>query len=112
MIDPNKVWDMDDIRMADRAAGRFFFEPSTMRCFRSRIGSTVYQGQGGIYFVTSEQFVGSQGTSPRKYSVRQFIPSPVDIRTVSDFNFLSQRAAQSIAFRLALGDSSRSVIKS
>jgi hypothetical protein len=104
MIDPDKVWDIDDIKMADCAAGRFFFEPNAMRFFRSRIGSTVYQGQGGIYFVTSEQFVGSQGASPRKYSVRQFIPSPVDIRTVSGFNNLSRAEAVRIAKQLAQGE--------
>lgn len=102
MVDPNKVWDIDDIKMADRAAGRFFFEPS-MRFFRSRIGQTVYQGQGGIYFVTSEQFVGSQGETPRKYTVRQFIPSPVDIRTVSGFNNCSKAEAVRVAKELAKG---------
>ena len=100
-MDINKVWDIDDIRMADHAAGRFFFEPSSMRFFRSRICPTVYQGQGGIYFVTSEQFVGSQGPAPRKYTVRQFIPSPVDIRTVSGFNNLSRAEAVRVAKQLA-----------
>jgi len=103
MIDTEKIWDIDDIKMADRAAGRYFFEQSSMRFFRSRIGNTVYQGPGGIYFITSEQFVGSQETAPRKFTVRRFIPDPVDIRTVSDFNNLTRSQAHTIAKRLAKG---------
>jgi hypothetical protein len=104
MIAAQKLWDIDDIRMADRAAGRFFFEPGTMRVFRSRIGRRVYQGPGGIFFITSEQFIGSTGATPRKYTVRRFVPKPVDIRTVGGFNNLAYGQAQLAATLLAAGD--------
>jgi hypothetical protein len=97
-------WTITAIRDADHRAGRFFFSPSTMKFFNSRILPTVYQGPGGIYFITSEQFRGSNGVSdPRKYTVRQFIPEPVDIRTVAGFNQMSKQEAQVAAKILAAG---------
>jgi len=66
--------DVHEIKQANRAAGYHFFEPSTMRFFRSRVGDTVY---GGRYFVTSEQFDWS---SPRLYTVRV----ANDDRTIDD----------------------------
>jgi hypothetical protein len=97
-------WTIEAIREADSRAGRHFFSPDTMRFFRSRVLPTVFQGPGGVYFITSEQFVGSDGVSkPRKYTVRNFTSDPVDIRTVSDFNQTSKKQAQTIAAVLAAG---------
>jgi hypothetical protein len=56
-----------DIRAANARAGHHFFEPATMRFFRSRIESTVY---GGRYFVTSEQFAMGAHKDPRRFTVR------------------------------------------
>ena len=56
---------VEEIREANAAAGLFFFSPSTMRFFDSRVGSRVY---GGRYFVTSERF---SEASPRLYTVRR-----------------------------------------
>jgi len=92
------------IREADSRAGRYFFSADTMRFFNSRILPTVYEGPGGIYFVTSEKFRGSDGVSaPRKYTIRQFIPDLVNIRTVAGFNQMSKRQAQVAAKVLAAG---------
>jgi len=55
------------IKDANENAGYFFFEPSTMRGFRSRIHTAVY---GGCAFVTSEQFSFRGRTDPREYRVR------------------------------------------
>jgi hypothetical protein len=97
-------WDIDAIREADHRAGRYFFSPDTMRFFNSRILPTIYQGPGGVYFITSEKFTGSSGVSaPRKYTVRQFISDPVDVRSVAGFNQMSKRQAQTIAAVLAAG---------
>jgi len=64
-----------EIRAANKAAGFYFFEPATLRFFDSRILRAVYQGPGGVYFITSEQFHGSGGyTAPRKHTVRKFNP--------------------------------------
>jgi hypothetical protein len=98
------IWTIDQIREADHRAGRYFFSADTMRFFSSRILPTVYQGPGGIFFITSEQFRGSDGVSaPRKYTCRKFTTDPVDIRTVAGFNNMSKKQAQTIASVLAAG---------
>lgn len=98
------MWTIDLIREADRRAGRYFFSASTMRFFSSRVLPSVYEGPGGIYFLTSEQFRGSDGVSaPRKYTIRKFTPDPVDIRTVAGFNQMTKHQAQVAVKVLAAG---------
>jgi len=100
--EPRTIWTIDAIRESDHRAGRYFFSADTMKFFDSRVLPTVYEGPGGVYFITSEKFRGSDGVSaPRKYSVRQFIPDPVDIRTVAGFNQMGKRKAQVMAKVLA-----------
>ena len=65
-----------------------------MRFFKSRVGDTVFQGIGGVFFVTSERF---DYDSPRKYIVREFIPETGNIDTIGDFNELSYAQARSRA---------------
>lgn len=52
---------------ANKKSGRYFFEPSAMRGFRSRVHNAVY---GGCAFVTSEQFTFRGEAEPREYRVR------------------------------------------
>ena len=52
---------------SNEKAGYHFFEPQTLRFFRSRVHSVVY---GGSTFVTSEQFSFNGRTEPREYRVR------------------------------------------
>jgi hypothetical protein len=93
---------IDQIKSANRKAGCFFFSPDTMRFFRSRVGSTVYQGPGGVYFVTSEQFVPSRGRpAPRLYTVRVFDPATGEVDTAGEFNSLTKGRAQRAARKLA-----------
>jgi len=68
-------WTIETIdQVKDLAAdcGSHFFEPATMRFFRSRVCTEVEPlTSGGALFVTSEQFVSSHGeASPRLYTVR------------------------------------------
>jgi hypothetical protein len=95
---------MDAIKAANAKAGFYFFERATLRFFRSRIGQTVYEGPGGTYFVTSEQFVGSGGyAAPRAYTVRRFNPDG-DIDTVGPkFNTVTKAVAARIARQMAAG---------
>lgn len=93
-------WTIESIKKADRDAGRFYFSPGSMRFFHSRAGEQVYQGKGGVFFVTSEQL---DSKSPRKYIVRQFTPEPVNIFTVGPFNRLSRSKAHTAAKKLAAG---------
>lgn len=96
---------IEQIRAANKAAGFFFFEPDTVRFFRSRILPTVHSGPGGVYFLTSEQFVSSRGVaSPRRYTVRKFNPGSGDIDTVGEFNSMSKAHATKLAKRCAAGE--------
>jgi hypothetical protein len=71
-----------EIKEANKAIGHFFFEPASMRFFKSKIASrTVY---GGHFFITSEQFVGSDNIAqPRRYTIRACYGGRVD--TIGDF---------------------------
>ncbi len=104
-------WTMQEIEAANKAAGLFYFSEGTMRGFRCRLSNEVYQGPGGVYFVTSEQFrssglFGSAGiVKPRRYTVRKFAPETGDCTTApeNEFNKLTSRQAHSLAAQLAAG---------
>lgn len=76
------IYTVNDIKSAVRASGSHFFDPGTMRTFGSRVLPNVFQGPGGVYFVTSEKC----GDSPRNYTVRQFFPADAGISTIDRFN--------------------------
>lgn len=64
-----RLWTMEEIRSANARAGQHWFEPATMRFFRSRVGDNVYEGR---YFISSEQF---DWKSPRLYTIREIMPN-------------------------------------
>ena len=71
---------------AYKRTGGHFFERSTLRFFRSRILRGQYPGADGYYFVTSEQFVGSDGyRARRKYTVRRMSLDCRSVDTVGEF---------------------------
>lgn len=75
--------DIDQVRIANQQAGYHFFDASSMRFFRSRIGSKqVYAGR---YFITSEQFEDmNHNRHPRRYTIRE-IRENGSIDTVGEF---------------------------
>ena len=88
------MWSIEAIKDANRRAGKHWFEPGTMRFFASRVGSTVYQGPGGVYFVSSERFIPSRGDpTPRRYTLRRFDPATGGVETASPFNRWSRGRA-------------------
>ena len=90
-----------DIKRANKAAGNHWFEPATMRFFNSKVESQVYEGPGGVYFVTSER---RERDMPKRYSVRVFDPSTGDIDTVGEFQAFGNLAeARANARTLAAG---------
>lgn len=90
------------IKGASQAAGSHFFDKGSMRFFRSRVLPTVFHGPGGCYFVTSEQFEGSNGhRAERKYTVRKFDVLTAEIDTVGKFNELTRAEALQQARALA-----------
>lgn len=109
---------MDEIiRRYCPGQGRHFFDASSKRFFASRMPHYGLEGPGGCFFVTSEQFVASDGTkAPRLYTVRQLIESrkivdgayatvaPAnDVKTIVEFNRLTRGRAWSAARQLAEG---------
>ena len=76
-----KKWTISDIRRTNAETGGYFFSKDTMRFFKSRVLPYVYQGLGGIYFVTADQMVSSSGPELRKFKVRKFNPETGDVRT-------------------------------
>lgn len=92
---------MDDIRTANRQAGNHWFEPGTLRFFRSRVGQEVYTGPGGCFFVSSEQ--GPDGI--RRYTVRQARESGAIETDRSGFQaYASLGGAKGRARRAAAGE--------
>ncbi len=87
-------YSMENIRRIHRQKmDGHFFDKDTMRFFNSRILETVYQGPGGVFFVTSERFVGSTYTGPRLYTVRKFNPETGDIGTHGEYNKITKYQA-------------------
>lgn len=74
------MWILSTIRRANIAAGGHWFDRSTLRFFNSRVYRTVYQGPGGVYFVSWESYDGINGD----FTVRQFNPDTGDVRTYGD----------------------------
>lgn len=77
---------VEEIAEANAAAGKHFFEESTMRFFNSRVLDGVY---GGHYFVTSEKddFGGE-----RAYTIR-YADDEGDVSTVGEFQGFATREA-------------------
>lgn len=97
---------IEDIKAANKAAGLYYFEPDTMRFFKSRVSSRVYQGPGGVFMVTSEQFSDFEGnTAERRYTVRQFFPDSGKVCNVDScpFNKWSSGQSHRHAAKLAKG---------
>lgn len=92
-----EVYDIQYIKISNANHGFHFFSASAMRGFKTRVSPKVYQGVGGIYFVTSEAL----GNGPRLYTVRQFEPSTGRVKTISDFWQVSKSYANRSAKRLS-----------
>jgi len=99
--------DMHDIRRAAERNGSHWFEPGTMRFFRSRLAQVGYvskQDDTVAYFVSSEQYVNAySGTRcPRLYTVRRANLTTGDVGTVGEFQgFASSSGANAAAKRYA-----------
>ncbi len=74
------MFNINNIKQANREAGFYFFSPDSMRFFDSRVLPTVY---GGRFFITSERSGFDDPT--RTYTVREFMPDG-SIETVGEFN--------------------------
>ena len=86
---------LDDIKAANRRAGKYWFSADTLRFFRSRISETVYPvaATGGALFISSERFDES---SPRLFTVRYASPTG-DISTMGEFQQYRSRSGAHLA---------------
>ena len=88
---------MSDIRATySPGPGRHWFDRDTMRFFGTRLPRAGITGQGGVFFVTSEQ----PPHGPRAYSVRKLLGEG-RIETVGDFCAMSKYDATKTARNLA-----------
>ncbi len=72
-----------------------FFDAGSTRFFNSRYPQTGIRKGDKAYFITSEQFIGSEGHhAPRLYTIRQLDYKTGDVDTVGDFNKLTKSQAQ------------------
>jgi len=85
-------WTMQKVRAQNHAAGFHWFSPGAIRFFSARFGRRTYVQDGLCFFVSSEQFSDSNGTTePRRYTVRLACPRG-HIQGVSEFQQFSTRA--------------------
>lgn len=94
------AWTIDRIKEASLDSGSFWWDKSTMKAFGTRIESEVYQGDGGICFITSEKPLHGR----RQFSVRQFNPETCNIATVGGFCSMDHESAIDLAYEISNGE--------
>ena len=77
-------WTVNTIKQAARAAGSHWFDPDTMRSFGTEVLPVVYQGKGGVFFVTKDDQYRRE--LPKRFTVRQFDPADASIDTFSELS--------------------------
>lgn len=103
-------WTVNAIKKAVREAGSHWFDPGTMRFFGTEVMPRVFQGPGGVYFITKDNQFDS--SLPKLYAIRQFNPADADISTVGKINEWDDlQDAQEEAERLAAGDGEAEMTK-
>lgn len=70
---------ISNARALNKVKGFYFFEPKTMRFFRSKVHGGIIKDN---YFITSEQF---DDLHPRKFTIRYINWETGDILTHGDF---------------------------
>lgn len=90
---------MADVRAANHSIGNHWFEPDTMRFFKSKISDTLYDGR---WFWTSEQ----GPDEVRRWSIREANPDGT-ISTVGEFQGYGTAAAAVRAIRNLMAEATR-----
>ena len=76
-----KIIPISEIKELNQKAGNYWFEPDTLRFFKSRLDKYAYKKGNKAYFVSSEQ----SPYGSRMYSVRVADLKTGNINTVGDF---------------------------
>lgn len=74
-----------EMRAANRRAGQFWFEPSTLAFFSSKIHTPLYPVAEGAYFVTTEQAPASRDYRPAAMHSVRFMDASGQVETVGEF---------------------------
>lgn len=82
MATKQKTWNINEICTANRAAGYHWFDSDTMRSFGCKVFGRVYQGSGGVYFVTQDSYAFDDDR--KVYIVRVFNPATGNVDTVGE----------------------------
>jgi len=95
---------IEEVKDYNREAGLFFFEPATMRAFRSRVADGVTIIGGLPYFITSEQQTPDYVARifpAREYTIRYQVPGG-DIRREGELGaYETLRQARAALARMA-----------
>lgn len=104
----HKQWTIQEIKQANQDAGLHWFEESSMRFFRTYIEDGVFQGPGGVFFVTRE----TNPSGITRWSVREFFPESGRVATAGQFHsYSSNRVARKEARLRAVGIASDGVVR-
>jgi len=98
MNDTKTRYTLSDIRNEMIADGSNWFDADTMSFFQCRILPGIHQGDGGIFFLTSEK----PPNGKRAFSVRQYDPVTKHIGTVGPFCEYTEARAARIAKEMAV----------
>lgn len=71
---------INEIQSQMRAAGSHWWDPDTMRFFGTRVASAVFDGPGGVFFVTRDK----RHDHTFGYTVRQYDATAHEVHTVGD----------------------------
>jgi hypothetical protein len=80
-----KTMPLSLMQSINRAHGFHFFDKDALRFFDGKIETSGFKNGDTVLFVTSEQFHGSEGSEPRKYSVREMNLKEGNIETIAGF---------------------------
>lgn len=97
-----KKWTVNAIQEAMRADGSHWWDPDTMRSFGTKALSVVYQGPGGVFFVTQDDQYRRE--LPKRFTVRQFDPETCNVKTFGELNGYKTAAAAQEAAQEAASD--------
>lgn len=87
---------MAEFKRLNASVGGYWFEPGTMRFFRSRVEGPMLAGG---YFVSSEQF---DDCAPRLYTIRRAF-SDGSVETIGGFQAYASRRAAVMATPVRVG---------
>lgn len=95
----SQTYTINQIKQANREAGYRWFDPDQMRFFGTQVLPRVYQGPGGVYFITLDKDYSGKKLN----SLRRFDPETGSVNTVGDAASMSLAEAEAMAYEFAKG---------